>query len=84
MKKIVKIILGIFILLSIFFCICGIVDQNRVLNNKEPIFCINKSGGSIILYIGPGYVIDGAWDDNPGGLERAKIHTWIWFMFLNK
>lgn len=84
MKKIIKIILGIFILFSIIFCICGVVDQNRVSNNKEPIFCINESGGSAILYIGPGYVIDGAWDDNPGGLEYSKIHTWIWFIFQNK
>lgn len=80
MKKIVKIILVIFILFCVFACICGIVDKNRISNNKEPIFCINQSGGSVILYIGPGYIIEGAWDDNPGGLENSDIHTWIWFV----
>ena len=84
MKKTLKIILVIFILLAVFSCICGIVDKNRVSNNKEPIFCVNQSGGSIILYIGPGYVINGAWDDIPGGLEHTKIHTWVWFIFQNR
>ena len=78
MKKIMKIILFLFIIFCVFGCICGIVDKNRISNNKEPIFCINQSGGSVILYIGPGYIINGAWDDNPGGLKYSEIHTWIW------
>ena len=83
MKKLLKIIISILVVLFFVAFICGIVDSKRVLNNKEPIFSINKSGGSAILYVGPGYVIDGAWDDNPGGLEYSKIHTWIWFLIQN-
>ena len=84
MKKVLKIIIIIFIVLCLFACVCGIVDKTRIINNKEPIFAINRSGGSAILYIGPGYVIDGAWDDDPGGIENTKIHTWLWFIYENK
>ena len=83
MKKLLKIIISILVVLCVVAFICGMVDSKRVLNNKEPIFSINKSGGSAILYVGPGYVIDGAWDDHPGGLEYSKIHTWIWFLIQN-
>ena len=67
MKKAVEIILFLFIIFCVFRCICGIIDKNRISNNKEPIFCINQYGGSVILYIGSGYMIEGAWDDNPRG-----------------
>ena len=81
MKKTLKIFLSIIIVLILISTIFGIIDRNRTKQGKEPIFCINQSGGSTILYIGPGYVIDGAWDDNPGGLENTKISTWIgWFI----
>ncbi len=84
MKKAFKIIISILIVFIVFACACGIIDKNRISNNKKPIFCINKSGGSVIFYIGPGYVISGAWDDNPGGLANAKIHSWIWLLFENR
>ncbi len=83
MKKSLKILITILIVFCLFAFICGIVDIKRVKNKKEPIFSINKSGGSGILYIGPGYVIEGAWDDIPGGLEHSKIHTWIWYRIQN-
>ena len=83
MKKRFKIIISIFLALCLVAFVCGMVDINRASSNKEPIFSVNQSGGSAILYIGPGYVIDGALDDNPGGLEYSKIHTWIWFLVHN-
>jgi hypothetical protein len=84
MKKSVKIILGIIIVLILLSVTFGIIDNNRTKQGKEPIFCINQSGGSVILYVGPGYVIDGAWDDVPGGLENTKISTWIGWLIRNK
>ncbi len=83
MKKILKKFLAVMIVLILISFILGMFDKNRTKNGKEPIFCINQSGGSIILYIGPGYIIDGAWDDQPGGLENTKIHTWIGWLIIN-
>ena len=77
--KHIKVEDGKIIIFLIIACICEIVDKIRITNNKRPMFCIDQSGGSIILYIRPGYIIKGAYDDYPGGLENAKIHTWIWF-----
>ena len=84
MKKSVKIILGIIIVLILLSVTFGIIDNNRTKQGKEPIFCINQSGGSVIMYVGPGYVIDGAIDDEPGGLENTKISTWIGWAIRNK
>lgn len=77
MKKFIKIltiIIAAIILLGLMFCF---IDTNRVSKRKEPIFCYDASGGSVILYFGLGYTIYGAYDEVPGGLENTKIDTWI-------
>mgnify|MGYP007070188325 CR=1 FL=1 len=76
-KKVICILGGIIAAIIVFCLIAFTIDKNRVRNDKEPIFSYNQSGGSAILYYGPGYVISGAVDDNPGGLKYAKFYTWI-------
>ncbi len=80
MNKLLKVLMIIFIVILVVVVIgaifCGI-DKSRISNNKRPIFCIDKSGGSVIHYVGLGYVIYGAYDDVPGGLENAKVYTWF-------
>lgn len=72
--KILIIVIAAFIALGITFC-C--VDTSKIRKGERPIFCYDASGGSIILYYGLGYTIHGAYDDAPGGLENAKVDTWI-------
>ena len=72
--KILIIVIAAILVLGITFC-C--IDNNRIKKGKRPIFCYDASGGSVIYYIGLGYTIHGAYDDIPGGLENAKIDTWI-------
>ena len=78
--KILIIVVAIILVLGIIFC-C--IDNSRIKKGKRPIFCYDASGGSIILYYGLGYTINGAYDDIPGGLENAKIYTWIGWMVNN-
>lgn len=72
--KILIIIIAVILILGITFC-C--IDSSRISKGEKPIFCYDASGGSIILYYGLGYTIHGAYDDVPGGLENARVYTWI-------
>lgn len=77
MKKWIKILIieiVVILVLAITFC-C--IDSSKIKKGEKPIFCYNLSGGSGILYFGLGYTIEGAYDDIPGGLENAKVDTWI-------
>ena len=80
MKKGIKILIIVivaFVVLSITFC-C--IDTCKIKNGERPIFCYDASGGSIILYYGLGYTINGAYDDVPGGIGNAKVDTWIGYL----
>jgi len=72
--KILIIVIAIILVLGITFCA---IDTSKIGKGESPIFCYDASGGSIILYYGLGYTIYGAYDDIPGGLENAKVDTWI-------
>lgn len=78
--KILIIVIAAILVLGIIFC-C--IDNSRITKGEEPIFCYNLSGGSNILYFGLGYTIHGAYDDILGGLENAKVNTWIGWL-INK
>lgn len=78
-KKTVICILGGILTIIILLCsTAGLIDINRVRKDEKPIFSYKAGGGSLILYLGPGYVIKGGYDGE-GGLEGTKLHTWIWF-----
>lgn len=78
MKKKKGIIISIIIVIVLVFCLIAyFVDKSRVQNNKEPIFSYNQSGGSAILYFGPGYVISGTSDASLDDIKCAKFYTWI-------
>ena len=77
MKKILKILIIILLLTIILGSTFCFIDTTRVSKGQAPIFCYDASGGSVILYWGLGYTISGAYDDIPGGLEHAKIYTWL-------
>lgn len=82
MKKKKGIIISIIIVIVLVFCLIAyFVDKSRVQNNKEPIFSYNQSGGSVILYYGPGYVIvnDGKHGDSVE-LKYTKFDTWIGYI----
>ena len=72
--KILIIVIAAILVLGITFC-C--IDSSTIKKGEKPIFCYDLSGGSNILYFGLGYTIEGAYDDIPGGLENAKVDTWI-------
>lgn len=83
MKKGIKILIIVIVailVLGITFC-C--VDSSRISKGEKPIFCYDLSGGSIIFYMGLGYTIEGAYDDVLGGLENAKVDTWIGWLVNN-
>ena len=77
MRRVIKLSSTVIAIIIVLGGIFYLVDNNKVLNGEKPVFCYDASGGSIILYFGLGYVIHGAYDDVPGGLENAKIYTWI-------
>lgn len=82
MKKKKGIIISIIIGIVLAFCLIAyFVDKSRVQNNKEPIFSYNQSGGSVVLYYGPGYVIenDGKHGDSVE-LKYTKFDTWIGYI----
>ena len=78
--KILIIVIAAILVLGITFC-C--IDSSRISKGEEPIFCYNLSGGSNILYFGLGYTIEGVYDEVPGGLENAKVDTWIGWLVNN-
>lgn len=78
-KKVICILGGIIAIVVLLCSTACLIDRNRVRNNNEPIFSYKAGGGSLILYIGPGYIIQGAYDGGEGGLPGAKFHTWVWF-----
>lgn len=83
MKKGIKILIIVIVailVLGITFC-C--IDSSRIAKGEKPIFCHDLSGGSVIFYVGLGYTIEGAYDDIPGGLENAKVDTWIGWLINN-
>jgi len=79
MKKVLIIIITTIIIISALGGIFFLVDHNRVMNNKRPIFCLNLSGtildgGTVILH-GLGYkVID---FNTITGFDDIKIGSWL-------
>ena len=77
MKKGIKILIVVIIVILVLGIIFCCIDSSKIKKGEKPIFCYDLSGGSIILYFGLGYTIHGVYDDIPGGLENAKVDTWI-------
>ena len=80
MKKILKVIVGILVIITVLGIVFFTVDYNRVKNKEKPIFCIKNPAGGIMdggtmEYFGLGYkVID---FHTVAGFDDIKIGTWF-------